>query len=211
MARDFAKRAPSPGQRSRNGRGAARSAGNRRRSSGRRSADTRPRATRPGFHGPSFSAGVVLGGLLVGLAWLAPELLRGDEVADAGDAQAQEPARSAARPEVTFTFDDELRNSEVLSHPEDYPALFTDPEEPAAIEYVLQAASFRDVDDANALRASLMLQALPARVSEVRLDNGRWYRVTVGPFSSRVEAQRALTRLREENLGAVLHQRDAGG
>jgi len=211
MARDFAKRAPSQGQGGRKGRSASRASTNRRRSSGRRSADTRPRATRRAFHGPSFSAGIVLGGLLVALAWLAPELLRGGETPDPQATATAAPSGTASRPEVTFTFDDELRNSEVLSHPEDYPALFTNPEQPAEIEYLLQAASFRDVGDANALRASLILQALPARVSEVRLDNGRWYRVTVGPFTSRVEAQRALTRLREENLGAVLHKRELDG
>ena len=34
------------------------------------------------------------------------------------------------------------------------------------------------------------------------LDSGTWYRVTVGPFTTQVAEQRALTRLRENNLAA---------
>ena len=70
--------------------------------------------------------------------------------------------------------------------------------------YLLQAASLRESADADALRARLILLGMPAKSEKVTLASGTWYRVTVGPFVSQTEAQRAMTRLREMNLSALM-------
>ncbi|MFW6092949.1 MAG: SPOR domain-containing protein [Pseudomonadota bacterium] len=173
----------------------------------------RPRGGRSGspakrtfFHAPSFSGGVVLGAVIVlGTAYL-PELLSSDE--PAGPPADTGAADNAERPELTFEFDDLLRNSKVTADPEPYrseAAETTDTDE----TIVLQAASFRSEDDAERLRAALLLMDLPAATQTISLANGRWYRVTVGPFDRRVEAERAMTRLRERDISAMWTKRPA--
>jgi hypothetical protein len=170
----------------------------RRRSTGRASSTVR----RTLFHAPSFSAGVVMGAVVVlGAAYL-PELM------SAAESNAQPPPTSAVdtRPQLTFEFDDLLRNSRVTADPEPY---VSEPEQrtAAAEEILLQAASFRSRDDAERLRAALLLMDLPAATSAITLNNGAWYRVTVGPFHSRVKAERAMTQLREKDIAAIWTKR----
>ena len=71
----------------------------------------------------------------------------------------------------------------------------------------MQAASFPRREDADKLRAKLMMLNLPARTEQVEIASDIWFRVMVGPFESQIKAQRALTRLRENNLSALLHKR----
>jgi len=156
------------------------------------------------FHAPSFSAGVVLGAVIVlGAAYL-PEFLGGSEVSST---PTREPA-AEYRPQLTFEFDDLLKNSRINADPEPYRS---EPETTTADgeQIVLQAASFRAQDDAERLRAALLLMDLPAATSDINLSNGQWYRVTVGPFDSEVKAQRALTRLRENDIAAIWTKRPA--
>lgn len=145
--------------------------------------------------------------MVLGVAYL-PELLGSPmwQAADGAGAPATAGAETAAgageAPQVEFEFDDLLRNSRVAANPEPYvsePA--TERSEPERI--LLQAASFRDRDDADRLRAQLLLIDLPAATEAITLSNGAWYRVTVGPFDSQVKAQRALTQLREMNIAAI--------
>lgn len=167
------------------------------------------------FHAPSFSAGVVMGAVVVlGAAYL-PELL-GDPAAVR---EAPAVAVVDARPELTFEFDQLLRNSRVIADPEPYfsaprasadipagtPTGTTTAAEPEV--FLLQAASFRSQEDAERLRAALLLMDLPASSNSTSLANGVWYRVTVGPFDSRVQAERAMTRLREKNIAAIWTRR----
>lgn len=153
------------------------------------------------FHAPSFSAGVVMGAVVVlGAAYL-PELLA---TADTPPAQ---PAPSAGEsPKLTFEFDDLLRNSRVTADPEPYLSE-PPPQGSHDEEILLQAASFRSQEDAERLRAALLLMDLPAATSAISLANGRWYRVTVGPFDSKVQADRAMTRLREQDIAAIWTRR----
>lgn len=149
---------------------------------------------RPGFHGPSFSAGLLLGGAVVILGAYAPELAQ-EQLAKLPEATPQEP-------EFVFEFDDLLRNSEVPTNPDAY-ASEADDDPEAVREYLIQAASFRHVDDAEQLRAKLTLEALPVDMTRVTIDSGVWYRVTVGPMTSPVQANRVMTRLRSQNLSAI--------
>ncbi len=179
----------------------------RRRPPARRTADRGRRASsdrRTLFHAPSFSAGVVMGALIVlGAAYL-PELVGHDGAAPAG--HSTPAAATDDRPELTFEFDDLLRNSRVVADPTRYesePRAKTDQPE----EIIIQAASFRSRDDAERLRAALLLMDLPAATSATNLDTRPWYRVTVGPYDRRVDAERALTRLREKNIAAIWMRR----
>ncbi len=159
------------------------------------------------FHAPSFSAGVILGAVIVlGAAYL-PEFV------DGRDPASGEPATTAAEPvaapQLTFEFDDLLKNSRVTADPEPYASEPAGSEAAPDEEIVLQAASFRSRDDAERLRAALLLMDLPAATSDITIQTGRWYRVTVGPYTDPVEAQRALTRLRQKDIAAMWMTRPA--
>ena len=67
----------------------------------------------------------------------------------------------------------------------------------------LQAGAFRSADDADRLRARLLLLDLPVTSVVASLSDGDWHRVMVGPFDARIDAQRAMTRLREQNLTPI--------
>ncbi len=160
------------------------------------------------FHAPSFSAGMVMGAVVVlGAAYL-PELLGGPAGGSSTPAPAAAAPAADQAPKLTFEFDDLLRNSRVVADPEPYRSE-PEPASSAGEEIMLQAASFRSAEDAERLRAALLLMDLPAATSAISLSNGRWYRVTVGPFDSQVKAKRAMTRLREQNIAAIWTKRPA--
>ena len=60
----------------------------------------------------------------------------------------------------------------------------------AADLYVLQAGSFRQREDADRRRAQLLLLGLEPTVEASSGDNGRWFRVYLGPFASRSDMNR---------------------
>ena len=61
--------------------------------------------------------------------------------------------------------------------------------------FLLQAGSFKQKEDADRRRAQLLLLGLEPTIEETNGDNGRWYRVYLGPFQtkSRMSKARSLT------------------
>lgn len=161
------------------------------------------------FHVPSFSIGLILGATVVLATAYLPEYLSSQQPA-LPVAKTAPRATEPATPPLTFEFDTLLRSTpppvvveRVASADADAP-LIADGE---PVEYLLQAASFRSRDDADRLRAELLLLDLPAATGEVTVGSGIWYRVTVGPFADQQTAQGAMTRLRDRNLTAILVKR----
>lgn len=149
------------------------------------------------FHGPSFSSGALIGAAIVLTAAYAPEFLRSSELTGATDSASQE------QPKVQFQFPELLRNTKVQGDPTSYsvPKPAVPGEE---VIYRVQAASFRDADDAQQLRAVLLLQNLPVELSSSNVKGQLWHRVVVGPFTRKLDAERARTKLREQDLPAIL-------
>lgn len=187
---------------------------------GKRGASGAGRAKRSAWHTPSFLIGALVG-LAGGLAVTqAPSYLA--EQVESLPAAAPLLA-SGETEELTFRFDDLLKNSEVPANPERYgPGAPAESPAPASADaaapdqaqpirrqplqpqaFHIQAASFRRPEDAEQLRARLMLQALPAAVARVEIDSGAWHRVTVGPIDSAEEAKRIMNLLREQDLSAM--------
>lgn len=149
------------------------------------------------FHGPSFSSGALIGAAIVLIAAYAPEFLRNTELAGiAEDISERAPA-------VQFEFPERLRITQIEGDPTSYsvPKPMAPGEE---VIYRVQAASFRDADDAQQLRAILLLQNLPVELSSSNVKGQLWHRVVVGPFTRKLDAERARTRLREQDLPAIL-------
>jgi cell division protein FtsN len=75
--------------------------------------------------------------------------------------------------------------------------------------YLLQAGSFRQAEDADRRRAELLLLGLEPRVEETSGSNGRWYRVVLGPFSSRSRMAAARSLTAQQNIDTLLLKRNA--
>lgn len=172
-------------------------------------AAVKPRATRAaptkgnrrtGFHGPSFSSGAIFGAIIVLLAAYLPEWM-GSDPGNISKAEGKGPNT----PAITFEFPDLLKDSEIQVDTAPYQGTPADSRgQPASFN--VQAASFRDEDDANELRARLILLNLPANVTPNESETGMWHRVTLGPFERRVDANRALTKLREQGISGIILQ-----
>ncbi|WP_019603501.1 SPOR domain-containing protein [Teredinibacter turnerae] len=75
-------------------------------------------------------------------------------------------------------------------------------------EYILQVASFKNVDDAEELRVQLLLLNLDARVERAEVRKGdTWNRVLVGPFESRSLLAKARSTLVSNHHEALVLKR----
>lgn len=153
-------------------------------------------------------------GLLVALLLYLQDVPLPKAVAP-GPEQASEPAtRADAQQETTPAREQELRfefytllpESEVvipeqeLSEPAPKPG--SAPARPPGT-YMLQAGSFRQQQQAEALKGELALVGIVAHVQRVNVDGDTWYRVRVGPFDSYQEITRARKRLQDNNINAI--------
>ena len=71
-------------------------------------------------------------------------------------------------------------------------------------QYFVQAGAYRQADEAEQQRARLLLMGLQARVSEREQAGRMVFRVRLGPFERREEADRALERLEGAGVAAVV-------
>ncbi len=70
-------------------------------------------------------------------------------------------------------------------------------------QYLLQAGSFRNKDDAERLKATLALLGVQSSVQSVSIKNDAWHRVRVGPFNDGSSLQQTLDTLRKNNIHAM--------
>ena len=170
------------------------------------------------FSALSFGAGLVVGvAVAVTSAYLL--MVPGDsdsKSADGGDVATEDGTDRGPR----YEFFDSLRTAEVATDTEPYkkltPGGYVEPE---SSEYLVQAGAFRVQDDANRLRARLMLElrsavaGMNADISISRRDDAGevWHRVVVGPFSNKQDAEQTMASLRQYDVSPMLLQvRPAG-
>lgn len=70
--------------------------------------------------------------------------------------------------------------------------------------YVLQAGSYRKLEDAERVKKQLSLQGVDAAVQRVAVDADVWHRVRIGPVSDLGELNRLRSRLRTADLDALV-------
>ena len=76
--------------------------------------------------------------------------------------------------------------------------------------YLVQLASFRRQQDAERMKASLIMKGFDANIAAVTQQNINWYRVIIGPYASRTDAQRAQGSLaRSERIMGMIRKMDA--
>ena len=69
--------------------------------------------------------------------------------------------------------------------------------------WVLQAGSFQNADDADQLRAELILMGLDAVTMEIEVKGVDWHRVIVGPFDEELERNRAQDTLAQSQIESI--------
>jgi cell division protein FtsN len=74
-------------------------------------------------------------------------------------------------------------------------------------QYILQAGSFRQHEDAMRRRAELILLGLEPEISEAQGDNGRVFRVFIGPYSSLDQMSHARGLTTAENIETLVLKR----
>lgn len=112
-----------------------------------------------------------------------------------------EAPKAAPKPDPEYKFYKLLPNSEVV--PARVEAYKSTPKSAADYsKHLLQAGSFKRAQDADSLRAKLLLSGLPnATTSRVVSSSGSvWYRVRIGPFPSRSKLNKAYDQLVRMNL-----------
>lgn len=76
--------------------------------------------------------------------------------------------------------------------------------------YDVQLASYNKKSDAERLKASLLLRDFNARIETVNQKNGHWYRVVIGPYSSKRAAEKAqLSIVRSDKVMGIIRRLDA--
>lgn len=181
MAQDYAKR-------------------KRKNSSGGRNRRKKSTASNSGNGWRIYGAGVLTGVFLSFLVYL-------NSLAPAQTTQAVEPppAKPAEpEPKLQFDFYNKLRERTAAPRPPPLVEPARDVARPAAAEtFVLQAGSFRQRDDADRRRAELLLLGLEPAIEESTGDNGRWFRVVLGPFATRAEMNRVRGLTAGQNIDTL--------
>ncbi|NCF26159.1 MAG: hypothetical protein GWP69_02185 [Gammaproteobacteria bacterium] len=73
------------------------------------------------------------------------------------------------------------------------------------VTYVLQAGSFRNLTQADRLKAELALVGMPAKIQTVSIEGGKkWHRVRVGPFTNLQALNEARTELQSNGLKVMV-------
>lgn len=179
----------------------------RKRSSG---ASRKAPARRTKSSGPSpwrwYGAGVASGVLLSFLLYLG--VLAPDPRPVPGDvASTESPAAEPPRPRFDFYTELPKERVEVDVDPEEVAKAR---ERPPEEQFLLQAGSFRQREDADRRRAELLLLGLDPTIEQTRSDNGTWYRVYLGPFESKSSLNKARSLTAAQDIDTLLLKQKAG-
>lgn len=152
-----------------------------------------------------------VGGFIGFIAYLN-SLPAPDERQESKTVPAQPPATEKQVPDTTasdekpgFRFYDMLPDSEVI--PPEVEEYTPGPASQQTFDYLVQTGSFRQQQDAERQRAEIAFQGLRAKVQRIDLDSGSiWYRVNVGPFSSRSRMNAAIDKLVNLNIQPLVRK-----
>jgi cell division protein FtsN len=73
-------------------------------------------------------------------------------------------------------------------------------QEPSGKRYLMQCASFRTRAQAEEMKAKIAFQGFEALIRRSSGTNGDWFRVILGPFDSKRDAERTRHTLRRSNI-----------
>ncbi len=71
-------------------------------------------------------------------------------------------------------------------------------------EYILQVGSFRELSQADQLKAKLALKGLTANIQSVKINNSTWHRVRIGPIDNITRLSETRRRLKESGIHSIV-------
>ena len=153
--------------------------------------------------------GAVLGGFIVFLVNLAKVELPEEPQTQKVALPEPSPEKEPDTPKPRFDFYKLLRESETIAPATEATAESgTQQASEPAQEFILQVGSFRRAQDADGLRAQLLLLNLDAYTEQVELrDRETWHRVMVGPFENHSRMASARSTLVSNNYNALVLKR----
>ena len=76
--------------------------------------------------------------------------------------------------------------------------------------YLVQVASFKSMREAERMKVSLVMKGFDVKIATVNQQHVNWYRVIIGPFGSKTQAQQAqLAFARSEHIMGMIRKMDA--
>jgi cell division protein FtsN len=76
--------------------------------------------------------------------------------------------------------------------------------------YLVQIASFKRVQDAERMKATLILKGFNTTITNAKRDNTTWYRVIIGPYDNRMQAEKAQVEIaKSEHIMGMIRKMDA--
>lgn len=165
-----------------------------------------------------FAAGLGIG-LVVALALFVHQRNALDRVAASGDTPRPEPRRlpngkgaaavddeTAADAAKSYDFYEMLPKFEVVVPEKEQEVKRDIPSSPIERPgvYVVQAGSYRRLEDAQRVQKQLKLQGIDANVQRVAVDADVWHRVRIGPLTELDEINRLRTKLRSADLNPLV-------
>lgn len=80
----------------------------------------------------------------------------------------------------------------------------------ASDSYLVQVGSFRSMHEAERMKASLVMKGFDVNIATINQQRVNWYRVIIGPFASRTQAQLAQQSFaRQEHIVGMVRKMDA--
>ena len=123
-----------------------------------------------------------------------------------GIERAREEAARQAGAEDVYEFYKLLEQQKVeVPEVKEYKSTPKDAE--LSYEYLLQAGSFQAPEDAEAMRANLLLLGLTTYQKSADIKGKQWYRVFVGPFDNRSKMNKAHDILVANNISPILSKK----
>ena len=77
---------------------------------------------------------------------------------------------------------------------------------PRAGQYLLQAGSFANPQDAVKMKEKLTALKIKSHIENVKIENAAWNRVKIGPFTSLADADKVRTYLRNNQIDSVVQK-----
>jgi len=106
----------------------------------------------------------------------------------------------------TFEFYDSLKNNEIIP-PGDSKKHSTDSSTSPGASYLLQVGSFPKLQDADALKAKLILEGLDTNIQPFNKNGQIYNRVLVGPFTDQNKMNQAKATLAQHNITPIVLQK----
>ena len=148
--------------------------------------------------------GILVGGFvgfLVYLKWLPSQpatqtVNKDNTVKEKNTAKQTEQAQPKQPGVPKYTFHDLLEDKEVII-PEDE---LKRSDKKISMQYIMPCGSFRNNEHADALKAKIAFLGFESKIHPVDANSGRWYRVQLGPYASKRQAESIRHRLQENDV-----------